>query len=465
MEGPLAPWPSGTIYERCEGKVERRLRAAVGGRLGGSHHSGLNKERALSGVFGFVSGEGGERCSRVVVEMGERMRHRPYQVVEVGSPRAGVGLGRIGIGIINRDRQPVCSGEGEVWVCLSGEFFHQEARREELVKRGALEGDAGDAEMALQVYLSGGAEGLTELEGEFVVVVWDGRSGELVLVNDRFGLYPHYIAHAGGGFVFAPEIKGVLCAPGLTEVEAAALFSGRGDARLRYLAFDSLRYELGRTSHYPPNRRVDHFRHENTVRRLEQYMVVFSRSAFEVRCPYLDYSLVSFFWTLEDSIRIGPALRRAMLTLRAPHLAMVPYDRDSLLPHSNRLIHGSHAFVQRGKVWFNRHLMAVFVGPKRPWLYADYENYLRAELKDWAEGIRFDRRTQDRGLFDPTAVRALWNRHLAGKELWTIGKIAPLISIELVLRSLYDGVPGGSLIPVSTEVEGCHRAPMLVPDR
>mgnify|MGYP005844246209 CR=1 FL=1 len=627
----------------------------------------------MSGVFGFVSGEGGERCSRVVVEMGERMRHRPYQVVEVGSPRAGVGLGRIGIGIINRDRQPVCSGEGEVWVCLSGEFFHQEARREELVKRGALEGDAGDAEMALQVYLSGGAEGLTELEGEFVVVVWDGRSGELVLVNDRFGLYPHYIAHAGGGFVFAPEIKGVLCAPGvskrlnltaiaeyvrfqqmlgdktwfedvmllppaslvrywpeddrlrltrywdwddigeqpaisfgeaveecirlfqrgvdarirgpyrvgvylsggldsrtilgfigkgvpvttitygvagcrdvvyaaeiarragsdhhwfpfvdgkwvkeyaplhlaltegmhswvhshgistldearklidvnltgwdggtvlggsidfyrddiyrhapsevdlaqrfydafcqrftwpgLTEPEALALLSTPSGRTLRTAAFDSMRAELARTAHYPDDRRADYFYIEQVLRRSLQQHVVLGRSAFEVRCPYFDYEFVAFMYSLPEDIRTRPMLRREVISRRMPRLAAVPHEKDDLVPHTNSIIYHWHAILQRGKRRLNCHLASVF--PQRPRLYADYEEYLRTDLRDWAEGILFDQRTRDRGLFDPTAVRALWERHLKGNEIWTIGKIAPLMTIELVLRYLHDDV-------------------------
>jgi asparagine synthase (glutamine-hydrolysing) len=41
-------------------------------------------------------------------------------------------------------------------------------------------------------------------------------------------------------------------------------------------------------------------------------------------------------------------------------------------------------------------------------------------------------------LFNPTAVRSLWERHLRGDELWTIGKIAPLMTIELVTRLLID---------------------------
>jgi hypothetical protein len=35
-------------------------------------------------------------------------------------------------------------------------------------------------------------------------------------------------------------------------------------------------------------------------------------------------------------------------------------------------------------------------------------------------------------------VRSLFDRHLAGHEPWTLGKIAPLITFELMMRSLFD---------------------------
>jgi asparagine synthase (glutamine-hydrolysing) len=76
--------------------------------------------------------------------------------------------------------------------------------------------------------------------------------------------------------------------------------------------------------------------------------------------------------------------------------------------------------------------------PERTTLYADYENYLREELRDWAEEILYDRRTVERGIFNPTFVRTLMGRHLSGKEQWTIGKIAPIITYEMMLRRLYD---------------------------
>lgn len=71
-------------------------------------------------------------------------------------------------------------------------------------------------------------------------------------------------------------------------------------------------------------------------------------------------------------------------------------------------------------------------------LYADYESYLRNELREWAEGILYDRRTAERGIFDPSFLRTLMQRHLSNLEEWTIGKIAPLMTYEMMLRRFYD---------------------------
>ena len=74
----------------------------------------------------------------------------------------------------------------------------------------------------------------------------------------------------------------------------------------------------------------------------------------------------------------------------------------------------------------------------RATLHSDYENWLRAELREWAESILFDRRTQERGLFEPAFLRSLWQRHLAGGDPSTLGTVAPIMSYELMLREFVD---------------------------
>jgi asparagine synthase (glutamine-hydrolysing) len=76
-------------------------------------------------------------------------------------------------------------------------------------------------------------------------------------------------------------------------------------------------------------------------------------------------------------------------------------------------------------------------------LYADYEEYLRTDLRSWIEELLFSRRSLARAWFDPAAVRTLWNRHLNGREPWTIGKIMPIVTIEQVMRLFFDGTTNG----------------------
>lgn len=224
--------------------------------------------------------------------------------------------------------------------------------------------------------------------------------------------------------------------PGLAESEARALFGGRGSQALSRLAFDSLRAELSTVGTFPPGREADFIYNRHHLRWMRGQLVI-QRSSVEVRCPFFDYAFVDFMYSLPDHIRATPAFRRAVLTRRMPRLVRIPGEKDNRLPHSNPWIYHSHAFVRKLENRVNRHIAPVF--PDRPRLYADYENYLRSDLREWAEAILFDPRTEARGLFDPDTVRALWQRHLLGKENWTIGKVGPLISIELALRCFLDG--------------------------
>jgi asparagine synthase (glutamine-hydrolysing) len=129
-----------------------------------------------------------------------------------------------------------------------------------------------------------------------------------------------------------------------------------------------------------------------------------------------------------------------------PGLARIPNEKDNLPPHSSQALRIAHRAARRAGRAANR-VAPLF--PDRPRLYADYENYLRGELAEWAEGILLDQRTLDRGLFNPTAVRDLWERHLRGDQLWTIGKVAPLITLELVLRRFLDEDGDGWMVNAS----------------
>jgi asparagine synthase (glutamine-hydrolysing) len=74
--------------------------------------------------------------------------------------------------------------------------------RDDLRARLALRSvglDASDADYVLAAYLTGGDTALERLEGEFALVVWDGRSHRLIGLRDPFGAWPLYWAAGTAG--------------------------------------------------------------------------------------------------------------------------------------------------------------------------------------------------------------------------------------------------------------------------
>jgi len=224
--------------------------------------------------------------------------------------------------------------------------------------------------------------------------------------------------------------------PGLTEAEERLLYHDSVRARMSGLAFDSFREELAPFLDYRPDMRADFFFLHTQCRRMTANMVTLYRSHFETRFPYFDQALTDFTYSLPATLRGYKALHRAVIARELPRLALIPYDHDETLPTANTWIRATHGFGVKALRRLRR-LSGLF-GHGRPTLYADYERYLREELRPWAESVLFDGRLAGRGLFDPAFVRTLFERHLSGRELWTIGKLAPIMSLELMLRHLVD---------------------------
>ncbi|UCE48050.1 MAG: hypothetical protein JSW47_20935, partial [Phycisphaerales bacterium] len=168
----------------------------------------------MSGVFGVVDSERNPGIDQLCAHMGAEMSHREWYVIETHcDERAGVGLGRIGIGIFNQERQPVCSKDQNLMVFLSGEFYNTAELRRDLKAKGHCFQDDSDIELLLRLYEARGEQFIHGLEGAFVLAIWNRSQRELIIANDRFGLYPLYYAHYDSKLVFAPEMKGILCDP------------------------------------------------------------------------------------------------------------------------------------------------------------------------------------------------------------------------------------------------------------
>lgn len=284
------------------------------------------------------------------------------------------------------------------------------------------------------------AHGISTLDGarkwmDVNLTGWDGGS----LLSPKFLVDPlltHSVSDSAlVGSLFA-RFNQVFTWPSIDEAEEALLYTSESYKKIRGVAFDSFREELVPYLSLQPEKRATFFYWRNHIDRLTHNMLKIYRSHFEVRIPYMDYELVDFVLALPNELRKDSILHREIIQREVPSLSLIPYENDEMLPTSREWLRAVHGLGVRMKGRINKHILPVF--KERTKLYADYENYLRQELRPWSEGILFDRRTEERGLFSPDYLRTLMDRHLSGKEPWTLGKIAPLITLEMAIRRYVD---------------------------
>ncbi len=145
---------------------------------------------------------------------------------------AGVGLGATRLAIIDlpTGRQPMAAVEGAAWIVFNGEIYNFRQLRATLEAQGRAFRTRSDTEVVLAAYEAWGDACVERLRGMFAFALWDRRQRRLLLARDRLGKKPLYYWPGPGLFLFASELKALLCHPAV----------GRGvdwEALRHYLAF------------------------------------------------------------------------------------------------------------------------------------------------------------------------------------------------------------------------------------
>jgi asparagine synthase (glutamine-hydrolysing) len=111
--------------------------------------------------------------------------------------------------------QPMHSPSGRYVIVYNGEIYNFQSLRTELEKDGLIFKGTSDTEVLIALYEKYGAECLELLNGMFAMAIWDKRDQVLFLARDRLGKKPLYFYQKDERFLFASEIKSILCAPAI----------------------------------------------------------------------------------------------------------------------------------------------------------------------------------------------------------------------------------------------------------
>ncbi len=254
------------------------------------------------------------------------------------------------------------------------------------------------------------------------------------LLGARGVQYAHNAVNAPDDVAFVGQMFYCLnqrfCWPGITEAEEKLLYTPEMYPVMRDRAFESLVRELSKFSRFDRVRQADYFLAIHQGSRLSHLNLVYQRAFLEVRYPFVDYQLMDFVHSVPVEYRLNDRLYLAVLNREIPKVTWVPRDTDERLLTDRRLIREAHGLWQKVR-------RRTFGRASRK-IHEDPENWLRYDAREWAERILFDRRTLERGIFNPAFLRSIFERHMSGREIHTIGKIAPIITFEMMLRRFYD---------------------------
>ncbi len=151
--------------------------------------------------------------------MTDALTHRGPDARGVWSDAAtGVHLGHRRLSILDLSpagAQPMMSSSGRHVVVLNGEIYNYKTLRADLDRERlvAWRGSS-DTEVLAELCDRYGVErSLSMLEGMYAFAVWCRDTAEVVLVRDRFGEKPLFVAEMPDGIAFASELKAILAHP------------------------------------------------------------------------------------------------------------------------------------------------------------------------------------------------------------------------------------------------------------
>ena len=111
------------------------------------------------------------------------------------------------------ERQPLTALSGRVAITSDARIDN----RDELIGRLGLadhpSGGFSDSRLILEAYEKWGEECPEKLLGDFAFAIWDNNNQRIFCARDHFGAKPFYYYRSERLFVFASEIKGLLCLP------------------------------------------------------------------------------------------------------------------------------------------------------------------------------------------------------------------------------------------------------------
>ncbi|MFX0206073.1 MAG: asparagine synthetase B family protein [Candidatus Hodarchaeota archaeon] len=149
---------------------------------------------------------------QLLARMSQIIKYEHWYTIDTFLDKS-IGMGRISLGILNPEPQPIFNEDKSLCIMMEGEIYDYRNLKQELISQGHKFLIDNDPEFILHLYEEYGedlGEKVKDLNGIFLFAIYDNRLRKLIICNDRYGFRPVYYTDTGEKFLFASEMKAIL---------------------------------------------------------------------------------------------------------------------------------------------------------------------------------------------------------------------------------------------------------------
>ena len=166
----------------------------------------------INGLIQFHKIYGKSDLEHMVHKMNACMIHRgPDSEGIFSDDICALGMRRLSVIDLPGGTQPVWNESKDKMIVFNGELYNYKSLRKLLQQRGHMFTTRSDTEVVLHGLEDYGTDFLEQMEGMFAFAFYDLCAKKWILARDRIGEKPLYYYHSDRLFLFASELKSILC--------------------------------------------------------------------------------------------------------------------------------------------------------------------------------------------------------------------------------------------------------------
>lgn len=160
----------------------------------------------MPGIVTVINGNDGRQLLESMIDS---VKHKNWYMTDSYVENT-FAIARVHLGIFNPEPQPIFNEDKSLGIFMDGEVYDYGEEKTNLRVVGHDFKVNNDPEFCLHLFEEHGENFAEELNGSFLIVIFDVANRKILVANDRYGLRPFYLARNGSKYLFASEVKAIL---------------------------------------------------------------------------------------------------------------------------------------------------------------------------------------------------------------------------------------------------------------